>query len=117
MFPRNSEKKGPMIQICICSFVVHYVSVSFTAYATVCLFQRENIVSTDSRSMYIPCYFMEVLEGRAGILTHTSKRGSRNAAHNPVYHTKTCTVIVIMFGEFLCTYIAALMFRFTHTFC
>ena len=58
MFPRNSEKKGPMIQICICSFVVHYVSIPWTANATACFFQRENIVSTDSRSMYIPCYCM-----------------------------------------------------------
>ena len=40
------------------------------------------------------------------------------AEYNPTYHTPICTVIIIiMFGEFLCTYNVALMFRFTHTFC
>ena len=87
-----------------------------SAYEAVCFFQRENIVSTD-RSMYISLVTACTKEGRAGILTHTTKRGSRIAVHSPLYHTKTCTVIVIMFGEFLCTYIVALMFRFTHTFC
>ena len=67
MFPRNSEKKGPMIQICICSFVVQYVSVPMSTYEAVCFFHGENIVSTD-RSMYISLVTACIFEGgRAGI--------------------------------------------------
>ena len=69
--------------------------------------------------MYISLVTACIIErGRAGIyLLFQVKEGAKIAVHHLVYHTKICTVIVIMFGEFLCTYIVALMFRFTHTFC
>ena len=116
MFLYNFEKKGPMIQICICSFVVQYVFIPHNVNKKENFFWEENTVSTD-RCIYIFLVSACITEGRAGITTLVRKRGSKIELYNTMYHTKAYTVIVIMFGEFLCTYIVALMFRFTHTFC